>query len=279
MTEKRMTSDKYISDALTALGAASVGFCDARQIPRIHCRAEQRIPGGTRTLITALFGYYSGEHPERSICKYAIPDDYHTVVGDILRRASGLFAERFPGERFEPFCDVSPFLEVRAAQLSGLGVVGKNGLLISPVTGLYHFIGEIATTMTLPLSEPIPGSCLGCDRCLEACPTGALKLRNHELCLSLITQRKGELTEQEQRLISASGIAWGCDVCMDVCPMRVCSLTAIPQFLTGLDPVITSENAASLIKRKAWGYRGIKVILRNLALTEGRASGERSPDD
>ena len=259
----------YIINRLKALGAADVGFCLADRVERIPCRAEQRIPAGAKVLIVAVFGYYSGEYPGRNVAKYAIPNDYHKIIGDLLKEAVADFEEHFPNRQFAGFCDVSPFNETQAAQIAGLGVVGKNGLLINKETGLYHFIGEIATTMELEPSEPSEGECLGCDRCTAACPTGAIGAADKQGCLSAVTQRKGELTAEEQKLMRKTGTVWGCDICIDVCPMNGKRLTEIAAFKDELLPVLEQENVKDALKKKAWGYRGISVIKRNLAAVYG----------
>jgi epoxyqueuosine reductase QueG len=65
------------------------------------------------------------------------------------------------------------------ARMAGLGWRGRNNLL---VTGLWGAQVRLATVLTdLPLE---PGSaqssdCGGCQRCLPACPAGAIKLEPH----------------------------------------------------------------------------------------------------
>ncbi|MBE6884359.1 MAG: DUF1730 domain-containing protein [Ruminococcaceae bacterium] len=269
---------KYILDVIRKFGADDVGVCTIEKIGRIPCRAERLIPEEARSLVVAVFGYYSGDYPERNVAKYAIPDDYHEIVRNRLEAAVETLKEAFPEEKFAVFCDVSPFCETQAAQQAGLGVIGKNGLLINPKVGLYHFIGEIATTLSIEPDEGKEESCIGCGKCLNACPTGAVKKKDKSICLSAITQRKGELTAEEQRLIAESGMVWGCDLCMDICPMNHKKLTEIAEFRRNLEPVVTPEKVSGLLKQKAWGYRGRAVMERNLAVVNGKNTGNDPHD-
>ncbi len=62
-----------------------------------------------------------------------------------------------------------------AAQLAGLGVIGKNALLITPKYGNRVELVSILTDM--PCEPPAAAAALcpdGCGLCLEACPVGAL---------------------------------------------------------------------------------------------------------
>ena len=60
------------------------------------------------------------------------------TVCDALRR-------KYPGESFVPAADNSPLPEREAAWLVGIGLRGKNGLLILPPYGSYVFLGTILT--------------------------------------------------------------------------------------------------------------------------------------
>lgn len=198
--------------------------------------------------------------------------DYHHVAGKYLSDACKALAEVFPDYRFVYFTDNSPIREVATAAMSGLGIVGKHGLLINKDYGSYVFIGEIVTDLQIKISveEPVINSCIGCGKCLQACPgkalesTGGIELSR---CRSHITQKKGFLTQEEEVAIKAGGLVWGCDICNDVCPMNLAAKeTPIKEFLESVIPVVTTENLDNIIAGRAFNYRGKKVIQRNLEL-------------
>ena len=237
----------------------------------IPCRAVSRIPQDAKTVIVMLFPYYIAPFPERNISLYAVVPDYHTVVGEMLKKIAEDCKSAFGGE-FIPFTDSSPIPEVEAAAKAGLGVIGQNGLLLNKTYGSYCFIGELITDIDFGASAQEIRSCIGCGRCQSACPQAAIsdETRDYSRCLSALTQKKKGLTEQEQDAIRKAGFVWGCDRCQEVCPYNAHpKATAIPAFLNGAVPVITPENVERLFADRAFAWRGEAVMRRNLELVGG----------
>ena len=252
--------------------APSWGVCDFELLRSrlIDCRAKARLPVNARMVITAVFPYLlSEEHYENSnISKYAVVSDYHTVIHGRMNKAVEELQKCFPDESFVTFTDNSPIPEVSAALLSGLGVMGENSLFIHERYGTYVFIGEIVTSLDIPVTGSEVKMCIHCKRCREACPTHAIGDRGPDpaKCLSAINQKKGELTEEEKALIKKTGCAWGCDICQTVCPMnRKAELSDIEEFINSAVPHIES---GCEIEGRAYEWRGKKVIERNLSILE-----------
>ena len=117
--------------------------------------------------------------------------------------------------------------------------------------------------------------CLGCRKCIKACPTGALGECGTDgyKCLSYITQKKGELTQQEQELMRKCGTVWGCDICQDVCPHNAdAEQTDIDEFREDLidtlklDSNISNKEFRRIYGKRAFAWRGKAVLVRNLEI-------------
>ncbi|MBQ9969153.1 MAG: DUF1730 domain-containing protein [Oscillospiraceae bacterium] len=260
-----------ISQLLRENFPAPFGFCSIGTAqPYLNCRALSRIPQDARSVIVLTFPYYTGEHPQRNISRYAMIPDYHLVAGEYLKKLCTLLKEAFPQQQFEAFVDNSPLREVACGQAAGLGVIGDNGLLIHPTYGSYLFLGEIVTDLLIEPDVPVGERCLHCGACRKACPQGALQENGSvelSLCRSHITQKKGELSDFEKEQIRAGGLIWGCDICNDVCPMnRNPQLTPIPEFLDSVLPVMDEPLILEHFDSRPYNYRGRKTILRNYSL-------------
>jgi epoxyqueuosine reductase QueG len=244
------------------------GFEDA--LPLIQCRAQSRLPQDPKSIITMLFPYYTGAYPARNVSRYALPDDYHGIAAGSLNALVEILRKAHPNHEFAAFVDVSPIREVRAAALAGLGVIGRNGLLINERYGSFVFIGEIVTSLNLPHRPRKPAACMECGKCEAACPTGAITRGagvNPELCLSRITQKKGGLPEHERELLHRHKLVWGCDICQDVCPHnKNPRITPIEAFTADILPVLTRENLDAALLRKPYAWRGKNVLLRNFEI-------------
>ena len=245
------------------------GFCPFSLVSDrlLDCRAKSRIPENAKTVIVCLFPYYLGKdaYSGSDISKYAVVPDYHDTVIEILKDTCVKLKECYPDEEFVTFTDNSPVPEVFAAVNAGLGVYGKNGLFISREYGSWVFIGEIVTTKYYPQSTVSETECTGCGKCIEACPTQSITDSgvNAETCLSFITQKKGELTEEEKKIIIDSGCLWGCDICQNVCPMNY-NKTVNPLKAFSTDVRLKAD--AESLDGRAYGWRGKKVIERNINL-------------
>ncbi len=233
---------------------------------------ERSLGDDAVSVILFLVPYYTcaGEN----LSAYAVSKDYHLYMNELFQRIIPLFSEAYPTEAFAGFADHSPIDERHAALLCGLGVKGQNGLLINADYGSYVFIGEILTT-ALPEALGFSGAsavqdCLGCHQCLHACPVNHLA-QPENICLSALTQKKGDLSPHEQALIKKSGCVWGCDVCQSVCPMnRHAKPTPIPFFheagLTQLDKPTLMNMSQTEFRARAYAWRGQKTVLRNIEI-------------
>jgi len=246
---------KKLSDFIFSLGIDRFGFCKA----------------GDFYAVVMLFPYYSGKQKNSNISIYTYSEDYHIVIKKYLEKVAG-FIKSLGRFETEIYVDVSPYNDIMLAKSAGLGVIGKNGLLINDKYGSLHFIGYVITDMPLEISEVYNSECLNCNKCVKACPSGALEQNDFLKCLSSITQKKGELLPSEQELIKQNGSVFGCDICQMVCPMNDFKITPLEEFKSNLLTSIKKSDLEGLSNRefkqkygnRAFSWRGKNILIRNL---------------
>lgn len=228
-----------------------------------------------KSLIIYALPYYAGE--SENLSRYASSLDYHLAIAEINGALSTLIKEHFPDAHVKGYGDHSPIDERHAALIGGLGIAGDNGLIINEKYGSYIFIGDILTDIEptlLGAQEPMPVKrCEGCGVCKRACPTGILRGEGED-CLSAITQRKGELTEEEKALMRKHNTLWGCDECQSSCPHNKAAVpTPVEFFYRDRIPKLTFEILDSMsdeeFSKRAFAWRKRKTVERNLEILYG----------
>lgn len=172
-----------------------------------------------KSIIVALFPYYTGKDNESNISCYARIPDYHKVVEDKLNEICK-FIKAEQNAVCEPFVDRGVLHDRYLAYLAGLGIRGVNTCLINEKYGTYFFIGYIVTDLELECDKPIEKECKKCMRCVKACSGKALDGEYHldvNRCVSYITQLK-KLTDEQKEILASQSMIYGCDKCQESCP-------------------------------------------------------------
>jgi len=189
-----------------------------------RCDPQKVLPGASSIVVLAL-NYFQGNESRRwqtaasgKIARYAWGDDYHDVIEAKLDKIDQ-FLGGFGGQQ-KCYVDTGPILERDYAAQAGIGWHGKNTMLIDEQLGTWFFLAEILTTIELPPDDSVRDRCGTCDRCINACPTGAITAP-HRLdarrCISYLTiELKGSIPLELRPLIGDR--IFGCDDCLDVCP-------------------------------------------------------------
>ena len=189
-----------------------------------RCDPQMVLPGARSVIVVAL-NYFQGEKqssaekaPVGRIARYAWGDDYHEVMFEKLEKLSAFLSGQ--GGTQKCYVDTGPILERDHAAEAGIGWHGKSTMLIDPKLGTWFFLGEILTTLELPADTPQEPRCGTCQRCIVACPTGAIT-KPHRLdarrCISYLTiELKGSIPLELRPLIGDR--IYGCDDCLDACP-------------------------------------------------------------
>ena len=245
-------------------------FC-RESAPEIMAR-EDFLP---KSVIIFLIPYYTGAGV--NISRYAVSRDYHLCIKEISEGLISALLREFPDAHFRAYGDHSPIDERHAAISAGLGILGDSGLLINEKYGTFVFIADVVTDIPPEAldAKSAPEAlrrCISCGACKKACPTGVLSGESTD-CLSFITQKKGELSEEEIRLMRKYNTAWGCDECQSACPHnKNAKLTPVPFFyekrIEKLTSEILNEMSKEEFKSRAFAWRGKKTVERNLEILE-----------
>ena len=232
------------------------------------------------------------------ISRYTLGRDYHKVMRSKLQalcdRIEAATIESAVDFHHRVFTDSAPVMEVALARKAGLGWRGKHTLLLSRDAGSMFFLGEIYTSMPLPIDAPVTEHCGSCQKCIDICPTQAI-IGPYQLdarrCISYLTiEHQGAIPETLRPLMGNR--IYGCDDCQLVCPWnKYAQLTAEEDFAIrhDLDDVTLIELfawseadfnerlAGSAIRRighERW-LRNIAVALGNALANENLAADAR----
>ncbi|MHC4593374.1 MAG: tRNA epoxyqueuosine(34) reductase QueG [Planctomycetota bacterium] len=167
------------------------------------------------------------------VAHYAQYEDYHRFIRERLGRLIDFVSSiAEAGHKFKICVDSVPLAERTLAARAGLGFIGKNHMLINPKLGGQIFLGEVITTLKLQTDKPIgfdseqsgliTAKCANCDRCINACPTGALREDGQfdaNKCISYLTMEyKGQIPSELAEKIGDR--LFGCDECVLACPWQ-----------------------------------------------------------
>jgi epoxyqueuosine reductase len=155
-----------------------------------------------------------------SIARYARGRDYHKVLRERLQKLCDRIAAETGGFGYRVFTDSAPVMEVELAARAGIGWRGKHTLLISRDAGSWFFLGEIYCDIALPVDSQEKNHCGTCERCIDICPTQAIRgpyQLDARRCISYLTiEHKSAIPEELRPLIGNR--VYGCDECQVVCP-------------------------------------------------------------
>ena len=238
---------------------------------------DERLIGTTdfmpHSAIVCLFPYHVPHKGPTNLSRYTWATDYHLVVTDYLQRLVDELKTTDPDASFSIHCDTSPLADRYIAYLAGLGFYGKNKCFINPTWGSYIVIGTVLTTLEFESNTPMTDTCMGCNQCITACLGQCLDGNefNYATCKSYLTQKKGDLTNDEQAIIRKSPLLFGCDVCQEVCPHnKDLPTTPIIEFQS-IEPYVDVDELESMTNKefkakyghRAFSWRGKKILIRN----------------
>ncbi|WP_394233310.1 tRNA epoxyqueuosine(34) reductase QueG [Niallia oryzisoli] len=147
--------------------------------------------------------------------------DYHIVLRDRLKKLEEFILKNVPKAQLKSMVDTGELVDRAVAERAGIGWSGKNCAIITPEFGSYVYLGEMITNIPFEPDTPMEDQCGTCNKCIEACPTGALVTGgqiNAQRCISFLTQTKETIPEEFRERIGNR--LYGCDSCQTACPVN-----------------------------------------------------------
>ena len=211
------------------LAQQELGYASGFEEPDIEKRVDPTlVVPKARSIISIALAYpsklkdapKSTKEDRRGIfCRASWGQDYHTVLRDRLQKLETFIKEKVPASILQSMVDTGELSDRAVAERAGIGWSGKNCAIITPEFGSYVYLGEMITDIPFPPDKPIEDGCGTCNKCVDACPTGALVTGgqlNSQRCIAFLTQTKGFLAEEFRSKLGNR--LYGCDTCQTVCP-------------------------------------------------------------
>lgn len=226
------------------------------------------------TVIATAWNYLPSQLRNKEmpfVARYAYGRDYHRALRSLIRPVCHQI-ERLLECSSRICIDSAPIPERYWAVKSGIGFIGRNGCLIIPKRGSWHFIALILITASLPADDMCATrSCMQCGACVRACPMGALYANGTVDCRRCLSAVSVEGVTQPIDYMGCLPLL-GCDVCQEVCPHNcnarssdwVRPITDIlkidEDLLAGMDDAKFNERFAGT----AFKRPGLNLLRRNL---------------
>ena len=205
----------------------------------------QKLVPGAKSVITLLLNYFPSQQQQActpKISKYAYGKDYHEVIHDKLNNFIYNIKQTIGDINGRGFVDSAPVLERSWAVRSGAGWIGKNGNLITKQQGSCFFIATLITDIELIADDAFAKDYCGtCRKCINSCPTNAIKenkVIDGSRCISYFTIELKDAIIPAEMKNKFENWMFGCDICQDVCPWNRFSkptnenaFTPIPEIL------------------------------------------------
>jgi epoxyqueuosine reductase len=269
----------------SSYGPESIHFCT---------HPQESLPGA-HSIISVALSYLTENPPAPqdglcgSMARFAWGLDYHKVMQERLSNLSARLQKIGRGKcRMLQSVDTRTFSDRAVAVRAGIGFQGKNTCFHARGWGSWVVLGAIATDLPLDPDPPAKTSLCGdCDRCMKACPAGAITAPgtvDMRLCLSQATQMKGFIPHALREKMGDR--IYGCDDCQNACPLNTqarrggirelspsSGLGATPKLLPLLS--MTKDEFARKVEPTTAGWIGRIRIKRNAAVALGN-SGDSS---
>jgi epoxyqueuosine reductase len=185
----------------------------------------------------------------------------------------------------------SPFVgfpqKIKALE-AGIGIRGKNTLVINKKLGSWVSLSTIITDAPLETDEPLEGDCGTCNRCVEACPTGALStpyaIQVDKCIIYYLCHLKDEIPVDVREKIGIRTA--NCTICSDVCPhnkqLKVNEADRLPDevIYPELIPMMNmnEDEYEGKYESKMFGFimGGRRYLRRNIAVALGNSGNEKA---
>lgn len=236
-----------------------------------------------RSIISVALAYPSkmkfhieGKKGERRgiFCRASWGMDYHHILRERLKKLEEFILTKLPEARVKSMVDTGELSDRAVAERAGIGWSGKNCAIITPEYGSYVYLGEMITSIPFKPDIPLEDQCGNCNKCIEACPTGALVQGgqiNAQHCIGFLTQTKGFIPDKFRDKIGNR--IYGCDSCQTACPVNKGKnfhfheeMEAEPEIAKPLlKPMLKMSNREfkNIFGHVAGSWRGKKPIQRN----------------
>ena len=224
--------EKTFAQLARLAGFGRTGFCSAvaftaerkavERGPEIAERRQLRFDPSaddprTKSIAVMLWPYVPAAQEEDG-CVFV--DGYYFASNAAYHAARALEAQLTEAGHFAKANVSYPARE--AALRAGMGVIGQNGMLITPEYGSRFVIILMATDIVHTAPDcGEHGGCLHCGRCAKACPAGAIDARGLSRPERCIRNFMMEGVVAPEALREKMGMRLiGCDICQRVCPMQ-----------------------------------------------------------
>jgi len=223
-------------------------------------------------------------------CRASWGTDYHVILKEKLQKLEEYIQAKIPEAKCNTMVDTGELSDRAVAERAGIGWSGKNCAIITPEFGSYVYLGEMITSIPFEPDKPVEDQCGTCNKCVEACPTGALVQGgqiNAQVCISFLTQTKGFLAEPFREKMGNR--IYGCDTCQTVCPKNKgmdfhfhAEMEPDPEIVKPLlKPILHMSNREfkAQFGHLAGSWRGKKPIQRNAIIALAHFKDETAVED